>query len=113
MERRKTRLGSNKSAFRTLHRGICGQGTALPGTWLPCGTTVSRRSPVPRPATSVAEPRIGPGREPSASESEGSRPGPIRSEEHTSDSSHQIISYAVFCLKKKKNQTRHQQVQPE
>src|SRR5574344_1293957 len=25
-----------------------------------------------------------------------------RSEEHTSDSSHQIISYAVFCLKKKK-----------
>src|SRR5258708_11365266 len=24
-----------------------------------------------------------------------------RSEEHTSDSSHQIISYAVFCLKKK------------
>src|SRR5207244_13653603 len=27
-----------------------------------------------------------------------------RSEEHTSDSSHQIISYAVFCLKKKKQQ---------
>src|SRR5947208_4714559 len=25
----------------------------------------------------------------------------LRSEEHTSDSSHQIISYAVFCLKKK------------
>src|SRR5207244_13541819 len=25
-----------------------------------------------------------------------------RSEEHTSESSHQIISYAVFCLKKKK-----------
>src|SRR5947208_10418901 len=24
-----------------------------------------------------------------------------RSEEHTSESSHQIISYAVFCLKKK------------
>jgi hypothetical protein len=63
MERRKTRLGSIKSAFRTLHRGIYGQGTVLPGTRLPCGTTVSRRSPVPRPATSVAEPRIGPGRE--------------------------------------------------
>src|SRR5258708_26562657 len=33
-----------------------------------------------------------------------------RSEEHTSDSSHQIISYAVFCLKKKKKQRhrRHQ-----
>ena len=27
-----------------------------------------------------------------------------RSEEHTSDSSHTVISYAVFCLKKKKNQ---------
>src|SRR5258708_15296578 len=26
----------------------------------------------------------------------------IRSEEHTLNSSHQIISYAVFCLKKKK-----------
>src|SRR5438132_10350175 len=25
-----------------------------------------------------------------------------RSEEHTSDSSHTVISYAVFCLKKKK-----------
>src|SRR5258708_27155375 len=28
-----------------------------------------------------------------------------RSEEHTSESSHQIISYAVFCLKKKKSVT--------
>src|SRR5438552_5918684 len=27
----------------------------------------------------------------------------IRSEEHTLNSSHQIISYAVFCLKKKNN----------
>src|SRR5207244_11593810 len=27
---------------------------------------------------------------------------PLRSEEHTLNSSHQIISYAVFCLKKKK-----------
>src|SRR3712207_7421964 len=27
----------------------------------------------------------------------------IRSEEHTSDSSHANISYAVFCLKKKNN----------
>src|SRR5256885_9761154 len=26
----------------------------------------------------------------------------VRSEEHTSDSSHLVISYAVFCLKKKK-----------
>src|SRR5574344_1682434 len=29
-----------------------------------------------------------------------------RSEEHTSDSSHQIISYAVFCLKKKKRTSK-------
>src|SRR2546426_7327337 len=27
-----------------------------------------------------------------------------RSEEHTSDSSHLVISYAVFCLKKKKTE---------
>src|SRR3954468_9256072 len=69
MERRKTRLGSNKKRLSELHREIYGQGTVLPGTWLPCGTTVSRRSPVPRPATLVAEPRSGLGREPSASES--------------------------------------------
>ena len=29
-----------------------------------------------------------------------------RSEEHTSNSSHTVISYAVFCLKKKKNNTK-------
>src|SRR5438132_6214217 len=29
-----------------------------------------------------------------------------RSEEHTSDSSHTVISYAVFCLKKKKTQKK-------
>src|SRR2546426_8415278 len=28
----------------------------------------------------------------------------VRSEEHTSESSHLVISYAVFCLKKKKKQ---------
>src|SRR2546430_11812599 len=31
---------------------------------------------------------------------------PVRSEEHTSELSHSQISYAVFCLKKKKN-SRH------
>src|SRR5256885_10099539 len=31
-----------------------------------------------------------------------SRSRPIRSEEHTSNSSHLVNSYAVFCLKKKK-----------
>src|ERR671926_1953194 len=30
----------------------------------------------------------------------------LRSEEHTSNSSHTVISYAVFCLKKKKNKTQ-------
>src|SRR5258708_16731239 len=34
--------------------------------------------------------------------------GGERSEEHTSDSSHQIISYAVFCLKKKKDRRTRQ-----
>src|SRR2546426_5448283 len=33
--------------------------------------------------------------------------GAARSEEHTSDSSHLVISYAVFCLKKKKNTYSH------
>src|SRR5687768_7922482 len=33
-------------------------------------------------------------------------PGSDRSEEHTSDSSHGYISYAVFCLKKKKKQSQ-------
>src|SRR5947208_6450116 len=31
---------------------------------------------------------------------------PNRSEEHTSELSHQIISYAVFCLKKKKKKQK-------
>src|SRR5947207_10805349 len=30
-----------------------------------------------------------------------------RSEEHTSDSSHTVISYAVFCLKKKRTEHHH------
>src|SRR2546430_4075676 len=38
----------------------------------------------------------------SASDAE-TRNGSDRSEEHTSDSSHSQISYAVFCLKKKKS----------
>src|SRR2546430_10511725 len=33
-------------------------------------------------------------------------PDADRSEEHTSESSHSQISYAVFCLKKKKRKTR-------
>src|SRR5690349_22375133 len=32
-----------------------------------------------------------------------------RSEEHSLNSSHVEISYAVFCLKKKNNQTKHHQ----
>src|SRR5882672_6047293 len=30
-----------------------------------------------------------------------------QSEEHTSESSHTVISYAVFCLKKKKKKNKH------
>src|SRR6476660_10577096 len=48
----------------------------------PCGGCVATR-----PSVRTAPPRRSPTE---------------RSEEHTSDSSHQIISYAVFCLKKKK-----------
>ena len=33
----------------------------------------------------------------------GSKPPLSRSEEHTSELSHVVISYAVFCLKKKKH----------
>src|SRR5574339_1009655 len=33
-----------------------------------------------------------------------------RSEEHTSEPSHQAISYAVFCLKKKKKKTENQTI---
>src|SRR5215467_230438 len=39
---------------------------------------------------------------PSASPPARKARSPSRSEEHTSDSSHLVISYAVFCLKKKK-----------
>src|SRR2546430_3866347 len=34
---------------------------------------------------------------------------PNRSEEHTSESSHSQISYAVFCLKKKKHKQKRMQ----
>src|SRR5438552_19137249 len=34
----------------------------------------------------------------------------LRSEEHRLNSSHQIISYAVFCLKKKKKSTNIHQI---
>ena len=33
-----------------------------------------------------------------------------RSEEHTLNSSHVVISYAVFCLKKKKQQQQQQSI---
>src|SRR5688500_13567408 len=36
---------------------------------------------------------------------DGTFGNPSRSEEHTSEPSHLVISYAVFCLKKKKNKT--------
>src|SRR2546429_2555294 len=44
--------------------------------------------------------RTGPGG-PAVGLGRGQCAAPARSEEHTSDSSHGYISYAVFCLKKK------------
>src|SRR3546814_8459729 len=42
----------------------------------------------------------------------GRQPGPPRSEEHTSElQSLMRISYAVFCLKKKKTKTKHSQTE--
>src|SRR5690242_21310171 len=35
----------------------------------------------------------------------------LRSEEHTSESSHMSISYAVFCLKKKKKKNKQNKTQ--
>src|SRR5207244_12015352 len=45
--------------------------------------------------------------EPESTGPNGGEDEPGRSEEHTLNSSHQIISYAVFCLKKKKNTAQH------
>src|SRR5438034_3092048 len=36
-----------------------------------------------------------------------------RSEEHTSELSHTVISYAVFCLKKKKTQKSRFDIRPD
>src|SRR5436305_8341024 len=43
MERRTTRLGSNKMRLSDAPSRDLWLRTVLPGTWLPCGTTVSRR----------------------------------------------------------------------
>src|SRR2546426_7737317 len=53
----------------------------------------------------VAQPARLPGgaRRPRAAALPRERGAGGRSEEHTSNSSHLVISYAVFCLKKKKN----------
>src|SRR6266581_9638492 len=40
-------------------------------------------------------------------------PGPMRSEEHTLNSSHPSISYAVFCLKKKKTNNTNASTKPK
>src|SRR5438132_2545618 len=71
------------------------QTCALP-IWAMCGRgmTLSR---VRRPLTAVR--RADRGSEDSLA---GNGCRKFRSEEHTSDSSHTVISYAVFCLKKKK-----------
>src|SRR2546426_6820353 len=53
-----------------------------------------------------ARPRCG--KEIPASLDAGGRSCSRRSEEHTSELSHLVISYAVFCLKKKKTQKKRQ-----
>jgi len=70
MERRKTRLGSKKAPFGRSIAGFRTKGPFFRGL----GCLAARRFPAaacPRPATSVAEPRIGPGREPSATDVAG------------------------------------------
>src|SRR3954449_13634689 len=52
-----------------------------------------------RPEAVHREDHSGPGRPGQQHQRRGRRI--IRSEEHTSESSHTLISYAVFCLKKK------------
>src|SRR5436309_4501773 len=63
-----------------------------------------RRAPWRRADCAARETRGGPSR------STASRL-PSRSEEHTSELSHVKISYAVFCLKKKKKITKHKHIE--
>src|SRR2546427_9161550 len=58
------------------------------------------RSSFPFPATGYCEPCFAIGASPPHDHVKIAQTA--RSEEHTSDSSHSQISYAVFCLKKKK-----------
>src|SRR6476646_5288357 len=57
------------------------------------------------PSRLAVEPQAGPPRAAHRSRGDAARGAPGRSEEHTSDSSHTVISYAVFCLKKKNAHT--------
>src|SRR5256885_3203690 len=59
----------------------------------------------------LAEPT--PGGVPVAMTSPGRSVMMLRSEEHTSEPSHLVISYAVFCLKKKTNTIRFTDVLPK
>src|SRR5438132_9949499 len=86
-------LSSTVAAGSLLER----ETTAPPFGAGPFSVTVPReefRPPVTLVGFSVSEAGVGRG--------EGAT---ARSEEHSLNSSHTVISYAVFCLKKKKKQT--------
>src|SRR5437773_10434478 len=61
-------------------------------TLFPYTTLFRSEGPRPSPTGAPVPPVADPPRE-----------APVRSEEHTSELQHITISYAVFCLKKKKN----------
>src|SRR5256885_9725424 len=94
--------------------------TLFPYTTLFRSTRRATRVPIaaPFPAEELGE-GVGAGeqgvdsgttdREQDADEGQEQTDPPERSEEHTSDSSHLVISYAVFCLKKKQKRTHAQQ----
>src|SRR2546426_2141862 len=79
--------------------------TRLQGDWSSdvCSSDLDPRPPVeePPPAVETVSPE-GRGEKRPRPDREG-----IRSEEHTSELRHLVISYAVFCLKKKKTKRRH------
>src|SRR6056297_3841847 len=99
--------GREQGYARRENRGIRQPGGRT-GAALRRGRPAGRRRPLPRARRSGGRPRHGAG-------DRGRGRHPPRSEEHTSElQSLRRISYAVFCLKKKKTQTRqHQRISLE
>src|SRR5215216_2682192 len=67
----------------------------------------SRRSPT---SLSACRPKVSSHLPSRSSGRSRSSPTTSRSEEHTSELQHQIISYAVFCLKKKKKKKQNTKI---